>query len=331
MLVAESIDELIRGAIDRRKVRSSDAKSGATFETLTIDGRSFFLKVVSAASDWIMRCTGNTSHWEFTVWRAGLYADVPPTIDPAMSGMALDQADSGQLQLGMLMHDCSAHLVPPGDALITAAQHSRFLAHMAEMHAHHRGWHDQLGLCSIQQRLLFFAPATIAPELASDPVPGTLQVAERGWAQLPTVDPALHDVVTSIHANPDRLAEMIMETPQTFVAGDWKLGNLGSRPDGVSILLDWAYPGAAPPCWELAWYLALNRARLPEPKESAIARYRAALEAAGWDTTGWWNRQLDLCLIGIMATFAWEKAVGDPDELAWWSRTVAEAASRCGL
>ena len=31
-----------------------------------------------------------------------------------------------------------------------------------------------------------------------------------------------------------------------------------------------------------------------------------------------------------MATFAWEKAVGDPDELAWWSRTVTEAASRCG-
>ena len=46
-------------------------------------------------------------------------------------------------------------------------------------------------------------------------------------------------------------------------------------------MLDWAYPGAAPPCWELAWYLALNRARLPEPKEAPIARYRAALEAAG--------------------------------------------------
>ena len=71
-------------------MRSSDAKSGATFETLTIDGRSCFLKVVSADSDWIMRCTGNTSHWEFTVWRAGLYADVPTVIDPAMIGMALD-------------------------------------------------------------------------------------------------------------------------------------------------------------------------------------------------------------------------------------------------
>ena len=231
----------------------------------------------------------------------------------------------------MLMHDYSAHLVPPGDDVITAAQHGRFLSHMAAMHAHHWRWQDHLGLCSVQQRLLFFAPVTIAPELARDPVPGALQVAERGWARLPTIDPALHELVSRIHANPDLLAGMIMETPQTFVAGDWKLGNLGSRPDGVSVVLDWAYPGAAPPCWELVWYLALNRTRLPEPKEAAIARYRAALEAAGCDTTGWWQRQLDLCLIGIMATFAWEKAVGDPDELAWWSRTVTEAASRCGL
>jgi hypothetical protein len=45
---------------------------------------------------------------------------------------------------------------------------------------------------------------------------------------------------------------------------------------------------------------------------------------------GWWQRQLDLCLIGILATFAWEKAVGDPGELAWWSATAQEAASRCG-
>ena len=98
-------------------------------------------------------------------------------------------------------------------------------------------------------------------------------------------------------------------------------------------MLDWAYPGAAPPCWELAWYLALNRARLPEPKQDAIARYRAALEAAGLLHGGWWQRQLDLCLIGILATFAWEKAVGDPDELAWWSsdQALEEAASRRGM
>ncbi len=98
--VAESVDELVRGATDRRAVRSSDAKSGASFETLTIGGRACFLKVLSADSDWIMRCTGNRSHWEFTVWRAGLYQDVPAVIDPAMIGMALDETQTRAAAVG---------------------------------------------------------------------------------------------------------------------------------------------------------------------------------------------------------------------------------------
>ena len=109
------------------------------------------------------------------------------------------------------------------------------------------------------------------------------------------------------------------------------MGNLGSHPDGRTILLDWAYPGSGPACWDLCWYLALNRARLPEPKDAAIDRFRAALEAHGISTDPWWERQLDLCMIGIMATFGWEKALGDPGELHWWQDRVARAAERCGI
>jgi hypothetical protein len=58
----------------------------------------------------------------------------------------------------------------------------------------------------------------------------------------------------------------------------------GTHPDGRTILLDWAFPGAGPACWDRCWYLALNRARLPEPKEAAISRFRAALEDRGIDT-----------------------------------------------
>jgi hypothetical protein len=47
------------------------------------------------------------------------------------------------------------------------------------------------------------------------------------------------------------------------------------------ILLDWTLPGTGPACWDLCWYLALNRARLPEPKEAVIARYRSELENHG--------------------------------------------------
>ena len=110
------------------------------------------------------------------------------------------------------------------------------------------------------------------------------------------------------------------------VAGDWKLGNVGRRPDGRTILIDWAYPGEAPPTWELAWYLALNRARLPETKEATTARYRERLEAHGIDTGGWWERQLGLSLLGMAAVIAWEKAVGDQAELEWWERAALDGA-----
>ena len=63
----------------------------------------------------------------------------------------------------------------------------------------------------------------------------------------------------------------------------------------------------------------------------AIGRFRAALEAGGVATGSWWDAQLDLCLIAIMATFGWEKALGDAAELSWWEARVAGAAARQGI
>ena len=90
------------------------------------------------------------------------------------------------------------------------------------------------------------------------------------------------------------------------------------RTSRSTILLDCAYPGAGPACHDLGWYLAMNRARLPETKEAAIDRFRAALTARGVDTDGWWDRQLDLCLLGTLAQLGWEKSLGDEAELGWW-------------
>ena len=84
--VAATIDELVAGASRRRSVRSTDAKSGAAFERVEIDGERYFLKVLSAEDDWIMRVTGNTTNWEFLVWRAGVYHEVPSVIDHAIVG-----------------------------------------------------------------------------------------------------------------------------------------------------------------------------------------------------------------------------------------------------
>ena len=323
--VAATIDELIAGATDRVEVRSSDAKSGAHFETLRIDGVPHFLKVLSAEDDWIMRVTGNDSHWEFKAWQAGLYAATPPVIDHTVVGMALE-GTGPSARLAILMTDCHEDLVPPGDDVVPVEHHADWIDHMATMHAHFLGWQDSLGLQELSRRWLFFAPDTIAPELEAADVPVPVAVARQGWQELPERAPQLHDLVTAIHHDPDSLSHAVRATPMTFVAGDWKLGNVGHRPDGRTILIDWAYPGEAPPCFELAWYLALNRARLPESKEATIERYRSRLEAHGVDTTGWWERQLGLSVVGMMSVLAWEKAVGDQAELEWWERAALDGA-----
>jgi hypothetical protein len=205
-------------------------------------------------------------------------------------------------------------------------QHDRFVEHLATFHASFLGWRDTIGVQQLARRFLFFAPDTIAPELARAEIPAAIAAAGEGWRRLPERSRRLADLVRAVHGDPDALAEALADTPQTFVAGDWKLGNLGSRQDGRTIVLDWAYPGEAPLCWELAWYLALNCARMPRSKEDTIADYRRALERHGVDTTGWWDRQLGLCFVGMMATFAWEKALSDAEELAWWE-TAALAGS----
>jgi thiamine kinase-like enzyme len=122
------------------------------------------------------------------------------------------------------------------------------------------------------------------------------------------------------------LTEKLRATPSTFVHGDWKLGNLGVRADGRVVLVDWSYPGEGPACHELGWYLAINRARLPESKEDSVASFRAALERHGIATAPWWETQLALCLLGTLVQFGWEKALGDADELGWWCERAREGA-----
>ena len=161
---------------------------------------------------------------------------------------------------------------------VPAQHHVDFIDHMAAMHAHFLGWHDDLGLQDLPRRFSSSRPRRSRPSSGRRRA-GPIAVAHQGWGLLPERAPRLHDLVMDVHRDPDSLGEALRATPLTFVAGDWKLGNVGRRPDGRTMLLDWAYPGEAPPCWDLAWYLALNRARLPETKEATIARYRERLEA----------------------------------------------------
>ncbi len=322
--IVASIDELLAGATDRHVLVASDGKSGNTLERLTIDGEPLVVKHLTLAGDWIMRVAGDRVFWPYLAAQAGLYDQVPDCIDHTVVGIALD-GDALTGELAVLMRDITEQLIPEGDELVTIEQHRGFLRHMAAMHAAYWGWRDDIGLQTMAQRMSMFNPARLAPELAVDEVPVPVQVAHEGWARIGEVAPRLAEIVGTFHADPAPLVSALAATPATFLQGDWKMGNLGWHPDGRTILLDWAYLGAGPATWDLMWYLALNRSRLPESKGQSIETYRVGLEAAGIDTTEWWDRQLGLTTIAIMVEFGWEKAVGDPDELAWWDGRVEEA------
>ena len=89
-MVAERLDELVAGATDRVEVRTSDAKSGARFERLVIDGERHFLKVALGRRR--LDHAGHRQHLELGV--QGLAGRAlprdPAVIDHTVVGMALE-------------------------------------------------------------------------------------------------------------------------------------------------------------------------------------------------------------------------------------------------
>ena len=330
MTITRSAAELLARASSRERVVPADARSGAVFERIMVGPDRYFVKQLSYASDWVMRASGDRVGRQYLVWQAGIMDQSPGCIDHAVVAMSVDGPGEDAV-LTIVMREVGGLLVPPGDAILPTGQHAGYIAHMAALHTAFWGWDDQIGLATMAQRMRLFSPDTIAAELTAAEVPAALAAAAAGWDVLPGRSPFLSRLARLVHDRPEVITGPLAATPYTFLAGDWKMGNLGTHPDGRTILLDWTLPGAGPACWELCWYLALNRARLPEPKEAVIDRFRAALEHHGIDTGGWWQQQLDLCMIGVMATFGWEKALGDAGELAWWEEAAAGAATRQGI
>jgi hypothetical protein len=327
---AEGVDELLAQATSRVAVHPADGKTGSTFEVVTVDGATYFCKRLSPASDWLMRVSGDHVHRPYLVWRAGIMDRAPAGIDHTVVAMQIDGVGDDAV-LTMVMRDVGAHLVPEGDEVVPLEHHAGFMEHMAELSTTFWGWRDDIGLTSMDERVRFFAPDNIAGELLVDDVPGPIAAADVGWRDLRQRSPVLSTLAAALHERPGLVSGPLSDTPVTFLHGDWKMGNLGRHPDGRTILLDWAYPGSGPACWDLCWYLALNSARLPESKEAAIERFRAALEGRGIPTAPWWERQLAHCLLAIMATFGWEKALGSEEELRWWEGRAAAALDRFPL
>ena len=300
-----------------------DSLSGSPFERAVVGDERFVVKHISRDLDWLMRVlhdgADGTRPRALILWQDGLLDALPAEIDHVIVGMAYDEKTG---HLHQVMRDVGEAMVPPGDAApVPLRQHRRFLEHMAGLHAAYWGFEDRYGLTTAQDRYGFAHPAHAGRE--ADPIP---RMFPGGWAAVRAAAPEAADVALAIAADAGALETAMAAGPQTLVHGDWKFGNLGTLADGRTALLDWAWPGRAGPCVDLAWYLAVNCDRLPESKEDSIAAYRAAVERSGISTHPWWDRQLDLALLGAFVQLGWSKA-GDPAELAWWTgRAVTTAA-----
>jgi hypothetical protein len=321
--IAASLDELLAGASARGAMdKHRDSLSGSGFERAVVGGVDCVVKHLGYEVDWLARALGDVDCFALTVWRAGLLDALPRNIDHTVLGMARDAATG---TVSILMRDVGRHLVPPGTDPLRPDDHLGFLADMARMHARLWGFTDTFGLLDQAARYRALAPDTGRREAAAghaDPVPRALP---GGWAALRAAAPAVHDDALALATDAGPLVRAMAETPSTFVHGDWKAGNLGRHPDGRTILLDWGWPGQAGPLVDIGWYLAVNCDRLPASKEQTVAAYRRALERQGVSTAGWWDRQLELALLGAFLQLGWSKT-GDSVELGWWLDRVGPIA-----
>jgi hypothetical protein len=326
--VVGSVEELLDGATAREPFLHSDSKSGVGFERVVIGGEPHIVKRVHIDDDWTMRFFFATTCIPVEVWRRGFMDALPERIDHATVAVATGLGRDG-LGGALLMRDVGGAMVPAGDGPLPLDHHLQLLDDMAALSARLWGWSDDDGLLPPANRWRAFNDAGIAAEEARgfpDPVP---RIAREGWARFDGRAPAAaRTVVQELRRDTGPLVEAVAATPFTFIHGDWKLGNLGIGADGRTVLLDWTYCGLGPACFDLGWYLAINAGRLPHAKEDAVAAFRASLERHGVDTAGWWERQLELCLLGAAVLFGWEKAFGTDAEFGWWCDRALEGARR---
>ena len=319
----DALAGLLTGVTERSGLAGVPGKSGASLERVVIDGQDYVLKHLDLAEDWTMRASGCLPGAPLVLWERGILARLPECLNQPIVAAVRERRGCA-----LLMRDVTPWLVPATDAPIPLDQHTRFLRHMAAMHAEFWACGEEFDVVPAMHRYLELSPWMADAEAVVGSPHLVPRLVATGWPLLAEVAPAAAAVVTPLAHDPGPLVAALAATPQTFVHSNWKLDNLGTDDAGRTVLLDWEQPGRGAPLADLAWYLAINCRRLPQSKEASIGAYREALEACGVGTGPWWDRQLALCLLGALVQFGWEKALGGYDEeLAWWETHAVAAAA----
>jgi hypothetical protein len=319
--IARSVEELLEGVGRREVFVNPDGRSSSAFERVWIDGAPHIVKYIHPDDDFTMRVSGDIGHRSVRAWSDGMLDAAPDLVDHAIVGAAAGIGRNGWGS-ALLMRDVSEELLPQGDSRLAADEHLAFLDNLAGFCAASWGWRDHRtapAYLPYPARWGWFGRAALAGEAALGFPERIPSVAAEGWRRFERRVEA--DVVAAVERLRDDvtpLADALRRTPSCFLHGDVKSSNTGRATDGRTVLIDWAYVGEGPACHEIAWHLALDRDRLSMSKDDTAAAFRAALERRGVDTASWWDHQYELCLLGAVVQFGWEKAFGDDEELQWW-------------
>jgi hypothetical protein len=320
------VTSMLAGAVRREPLAAGDGRSGSLLERVTLaGGEAVVVKHASAASDWIMRATGDGGRVA-ALWSSGLLGRVPDVVEHAI--LAVERDGDGWL---VVMRDLSAALLPDA-ARLSRARSRRVLEAAAALHAAFRD-EPPLALCSLADRYGFLSPATARREAGgADELPALIG---RGWERLPELLPAdVFEAVLAVAERPEPFAAELGRFPATLVHGDLKLGNVGFLGERV-VLLDWGtQTGWAPAAVEAVWYLAVNASRIDATREQVLDDVRAA-EGEHHDEDA-----LRLAMLGGLVQLGWDKALhatGHPDpavraweraDLEWWTARARDALER---
>lgn len=332
----------VASAIERTLLSTADSATNAQLERIVLgddsgQSTSYVVKRLTPHGDWIGRATHDTRVREHQLAVGGIYRSLPEGLGTAVLA-SLPLASGG---FALLMQDIGASLVPPGDDPLTAEQLTESLRALARLHSTFYGFPARLtsglGLCTTGHWLALLTPATAAREADTSPRDPVTPHLVPGWEAFARLAPEAWAVLEPLLADPAPVVAALRACPDTIVHGDAKAGNLAFDGERV-LMLDWSQTLRAPGALDLGWYLAVNSARLPLPRDDAIAIYRNERARLGRlpSDGALWERELALGLLGGALRLGWAKALGassdDPTtrareqaELDFWASAALDA------
>lgn len=302
---------------------------------------SLILKQFSYERDWVMRLTHDLAVREVALYRTGIYARMPQSVEVPV----LAVARAGETWAS-LMNDVSPALIPAEPPVVPVPVLADCIRALAAVHA--RFMDDPvledpaLGLSTLDDFISILSPAVVRRELDAGRAHPVLEYADAGWARFFDRAPAsIADGLRELQNDPAPLLHALASGPRTLLHGDFKFSNLGLKGMGEAsgvIVLDWQDAAAGPPLLDLGYFLAVSGPRLALPPEDIVGLYRGLLEANGAagavDLVG---RDVDLGLLaGGALRLMWQKALAldlaDADQreraqsqFEWWSELVLRA------